>query len=134
MSATVTVIGNLVADPEIKSTNSGKTVANFAIAYSPRRPDGTNGETSFYNVTAWEYLADNLASSLRKGDRVMVIGRLRQDRWETEGGDKRSRLSITADEIGASLRFATVEVTKVAKSNGDSNGEAADVDDDLFVS
>lgn len=135
MSATVTVIGNLVADVELKETNSGKAVANFSIAYSPVRPDGTKGETSFYNITAWEYAALNLAATAHKGDRLVVIGRLRQDRWEAEDGTKRSRLNITADEVAVSLRFATAEITRTVKSsNGESNGEVVDADDDLFVS
>lgn len=136
MSATVTIIGNLTADPELRSTNSGKDVVNFSVAYSPTRPDGSKGEVSFYNCTAWEYLAVNLAASLRKGDRVVVIGRLRQDRWEQDG-EKRQKMTITVDEIAPSLRFATAEVTRVAKS--DSNGSAAvsedtPAEDDLFVS
>lgn len=134
MSATVTIIGNLTADPELTNTSTGKDLARFSVAYSPTRPDGSKGEVNFYDCTAWEYTARNLCASLKKGDRVVVVGRLRQDRWETEAGEKRSKLAIQVDEIAASLRFATVEATRTAKQDGDSNGQsAAQVDDDLFV-
>lgn len=115
MSATVTVIGNLTSDPELRQTNNGKSVMNFSLAYTPRRPDGTDGLTSYYEVTAWEYLAENIAASVKKGDRLIVVGRLSQQKWEDSDGQKRQKLVITADEVGGTMRFHTVEMNKVAK-------------------
>jgi len=117
MSATVTVIGNLTADPELRQTNSGKSVVNFSLAYTPRKPDGSDGTTSFYNIAAWEYLADNFAASFKKGDRLIVVGRLSQDRWQDKDNPEKTmtRLVITADEIGGTCRFHTMDMQKVTK-------------------
>jgi single-strand DNA-binding protein len=131
MSATITVIGNLTADPELKQTNSGKSVVNFSLAWTPRKPDGSDGQTSFYNIVAWEYLADNFASSFKKGDRLMVVGRVSQDRWEDkDSGKTMTRLAITADEIGGTCRFHTVEMTKVSFAKNDSSNNDAVVEED----
>jgi single-strand DNA-binding protein len=116
MSATITVIGNLTADPELRTTGSNKSVVNFALAYTPRKPDGSDGNTSFYQFTAWEYLADNFAASFKKGDRLIVIGRVSQDKWTDKDTEKTmSRLVITAEEIGGTCRFHTVDMSKVAR-------------------
>lgn len=123
MSANVTIVGNIVRDPELRTTSTGKSVVNFSVAYTPMQPDGSQGEANYYDVTAWQYLADNLAASLKKGDRVMINGRLRQDKWVNEAGENRSRLVVVADEIGASLRFATVETHKVAKRQAETTDQ-----------
>lgn len=133
MSANITIIGNLVGDPDLSVSPTGKSYVNFGVAHTPVRPDGTKGETSFYNVTAWEYLAENFATSFSKGDRVVVMARVKQDRWEKDG-EKRSKYSMIAEEIGASIRFATVDVTRNAKKVQDEEGTVTEVsDDDLFA-
>jgi single-strand DNA-binding protein len=133
MSATTTVIGNLTAEPELRQTNNGKSVINFSLAYTPRRPDGSDGQTSFYEITAWEYLADNIAASVKKGDRLLVVGRLSQQKWEDADGKNRSKLVITADEVCGTMRFHTLEMSRTAKravvedSAPDAEVEAEDI-------
>ncbi len=111
---TITVVGNLTRDPELRFTQTGRGVANFGIAVNRRYQ--VNGEwqeqTSFFNVVAWSTLGENAAASLNKGDRVIVFGRLEQRSWETPEGDKRSKIEVVADEIGPSLRWATAEIRK----------------------
>ena len=117
------IVGNLVDDPELRFTNNGTAVANLRVAVTQRiQQDGTwrDGETSFFKVNVWRGLAENLADSLSKGDRVMVSGRLRQRSWETAEGEKRSVTELEADEVGASLKFATAKVERV---QGRGNGE-----------
>jgi single-strand DNA-binding protein len=137
MSATITIIGNLTSDPELRQTNSGKSVVNFALAYTPRRPDGSDGQTSFYNITAWEFLADNMVASFKKGDRLVVVGRVSQDKWTDKDSDKvMTRLVITADEIGGTCRFHTVEMTKIqraAKVSEPVEGEQVEETEDIFA-
>ena len=119
----VTIVGNLAADPEVRSTPSGATVASFRVAVTPRVREGDqwrDGETSFFRCTAWRSLADNLAESVGKGTRVIVVGRLRQRSWETPEGDKRSVTEIEADEVGASLKWATAKVEQTSQRD---NGE-----------
>jgi single-strand DNA-binding protein len=119
-----TIVGNLVADPELRFTNTGTPVANLRVAVTSRVQDrdGTwrDGETSFHTVNVWRDQAHNLTDSLAKGDRVMVTGRLRQRSWETPEGDKRSVTEIEADEVGASLKWATAKVERASqRGNGD---------------
>src|SRR4029450_799245 len=114
-----TIVGNLVDDPEVRFTNTGTAVANMRVAVTQRiQQDGEwrDGDTSFLKVNVWRGQAEHLADSLAKGDRVMVTGRLRQRSWETPEGDKRSVTEIEADEVGASLKWATA---KVERSNGE---------------
>jgi single-strand DNA-binding protein len=110
---TTTIVGNLTEDPELRFTPNGAPVANFRVAVTPRRPDGKggweDGDTSFFQVTAWRSLAENVAESLTKGARVLVYGTLRQRSWETPEGDKRSVVEVQADEVGPSLRWATAK-------------------------
>lgn len=118
---TVTVIGNLTRDPELRFTANGKAVANLGIACNrlvSRPGEERREEVSFFNVTAWDSLGTNVADALHKGDRIVVTGRLQQRSWETDEGDKRSTVEITAEEIGASLRWATVAITKNARTEG----------------
>jgi single-strand DNA-binding protein len=120
-----TIVGNLVEDPELRFTNNGTAVANMRVAVTQRiQQDGQwrDGDTSYFRVNVWRGQAEHLADSLSKGDRVMVTGRLRQRTWETGEGEKRSVTELEADEVGASLKFATAKVERAA-SRG--NGERA---------
>ena len=115
-----TIVGNLVDDPELRFTNTGIAVANLRVAVTQRvQQDGEwrDGDTSFFKVNVWRGQAEHLAESLGKGDRVMVTGRLRQRSWETPDGEKRSVTEIEADEVGASLKWATAKVER-AQSRG----------------
>jgi single-strand DNA-binding protein len=118
-----TIVGNLVEDPEVRFTSSGIAVANLRVAVTQRvQQDGQwrDGETSFFKVNVWRGQAENLADSLSRGDRVMVTGRLRQRSWETPEGDKRSVTELEAEEVGASLKWATAKVERASqRSNGD---------------
>ena len=118
MSNSVTVVGNLTREPELRYTPSGAAVAKFGIAVN-RSYNNRNGDkveqTDFFDVTAWRELGENVAESLTVGSRVIVTGRLQQDRWENDGGEKRSKIFIVADEIGPSLRWATASITKTTR-------------------
>ena len=113
-----TVVGNLVDDPEVRFTSSGIAVANLRVAVTQRiqqEGEWRDGDTSFFKVNVWRGQAEHLADSLTKGDRVIVTGRLRQRSWETPEGDKRSVTEIEADEVGASLKFATAKVERATE-------------------
>ncbi|MGQ0678961.1 MAG: single-stranded DNA-binding protein [Actinomycetota bacterium] len=118
MSNTVTVVGNLTREPELRYTPSGAAVAKFGLAVN-RSYNNRNGDkveqTDFFDVTAWRELGENIAESLTVGSRVIVTGRMQQDRWENDGGEKRSKIFIVADEVGPSLRWATAAVTKTTR-------------------
>jgi single-strand DNA-binding protein len=116
-----TIVGNLVEDPEVRFTNNGIAVTNLRVAVTQRvQQDGQWRDTSFFKVNVWRGQTENLAESLGKGDRVMVTGRLRQRSWETPEGDKRSITEIEADEVGASLKWATAKVERTSqRDNGD---------------
>jgi single-strand DNA-binding protein len=111
--------GNLTRDPEIRYTREGQPNASFGIAVNRRwQPKGSEEweeSTSFFDVVCWRDLAENVALSLVKGARVVVTGRLEQRTWENEDGDKRSRIELVADDVGASLRFATAEITRTER-------------------
>ena len=109
---TVNVVGNITRDPELRYTPNGSSVANFSIAWNRRyeRNGEQVEEVSYFDVTCWGSLADNVSSSLVKGNRVMVTGRLDQRSWENQNGEKRSKIEITADDVAPSLRWASVEV------------------------
>jgi single-strand DNA-binding protein len=111
----VTLVGNLTEDPEVRVTPSGATVAGFRLAVTPRVREGDtwkDGETSFFRVSVWRQQAENLAESVGKGARVVVVGRLRTRSWETPEGDKRTVTEVEADEVAASLKFAQVSLHK----------------------
>ena len=122
--STVTVVGNLTRDPELRYTTGGRAAVNFGIAVSRRYQ--SNGQwqeqTSFLNVVAWGGLGENLAASVTKGARVIVTGRLEQRSWETAEGEKRSVVEIVADEIGPSLRWATCEVVRNERTTMNEGG------------
>jgi single-strand DNA-binding protein len=108
---TVTVVGNLATDPELRFTSTGTAVANFTVASSPRVFDKAtdqwrDGDTLFLRCTVWQQAAENLADSLTKGARVIVSGRLRQHSFETHQGDKRTSIELQVDEIGGAPRGA----------------------------
>ena len=112
---TLTLVGNLTADPEVRHTSSGATVASFTIASTPRVRDGdtwTDGEALFMRCTAWRQLAEHLAGAVRKGDRLLVVGRLRQRTYDTREGEKRTVVELEVDEAGPSLRYAAAEIRK----------------------
>jgi single-strand DNA-binding protein len=118
----VTLIGNLVEDPELRFTPSGIAMARIRIAVNRRWRDQAGDwqeQTSFFGGTLWREAAENAAESLQKGARVIVTGSLEQRQWETQDGDKRSVVELRIDEIGPSLRFATASVTKTARDGGD---------------
>ncbi len=119
---TVNVVGNATRDPELRFTPSGQAVANFGLAVNRRWQNRQTQEweeaVSFFDITCWGQLAENVAESIQKGTRVVVDGRLDQRSWETEQGDKRSKVEIVADEVAPSLRWATASVTKNERRDG----------------
>lgn len=122
MDNTMAVVGNLATDPEVRFTASGMAVANFTIASSPRVFDKESGQwrdgdTLFLRCTVWQQSAEYLADSLTRGTRVIVTGRLRQRSFETREGEKRTSMELQVDEIGVSLRYVTVSVTKTARND-----------------
>ena len=120
MSNNVTLIGNLVDDPELRFTPSGVALAKIRMAVN-RRWRGQDGEwqeqTSFFGGTIWREQAEQVAESLQKGARVIVSGRLEQRSWETDAGDKRSIVEVQIDEIGPSLRWATATVNRTQRND-----------------
>lgn len=117
----VTLIGNLVDDPELRFTPSGVAMAKIRFAVNRRYQD-RSGEwqenTSYFGGTVWRDMAENVAESLQKGMRVIVTGRLEQRSWETQEGEKRSTIEVSIDDIGPSVRWATASVTKTPRSTG----------------
>jgi single-strand DNA-binding protein len=111
----VTLVGNVTRDPELRFTPSGQATASFGLAVNRRWQDRQSGEwqeaTSFFDVVCWREMAENASESLSKGARVLVTGRLEQRSWESNG-EKRSKVEIVADELGPSLRWASAVVTK----------------------
>src|SRR3954468_24413743 len=113
---TVTLIGNIPRDPELRFTPSGQATATFGLAVNRRWQNRQTQEweeaTSFFDVVCWREMAENASASLTRGSRVIVTGRLEQRSWESQEGEKRSKIEVIADEIGPSLRWATAEVKK----------------------
>lgn len=126
----VTVVGNLVDDPELRFTPSGAAVANFRIASTPRTFDRqTNewkdGDALFLSCSVWRQAAENVAESLTRGMRVIVQGRLKQRSYETRDGEKRTVVELEVDEVGPSLTFASAKVTKSPRQGGGGGGSRA---------
>ncbi|WP_180214560.1 single-stranded DNA-binding protein [Phytohabitans suffuscus] len=124
---TITVIGNLTDDPELRFTPSGAAVAKFRVASTPRIMDRQSGEWKdgeplFLSCTVWRQAAENVAESLQRGARVIVSGRLKQRSYETREGEKRTVIELEVDEIGPSLRYATAKVQKMSRSGGGGGG------------
>jgi single-strand DNA-binding protein len=133
MANTTTITGNLTREPEIRYTKEGQATTQLGVAVNRRWQDRATQEwqegTSYFDVVCWRDLAENVALTLTKGMRVVVTGRLEQRSWENEEGERRSKVEITADEIGPSLRFATADVHKVERrstADGADGGVAAE--------
>lgn len=114
---TVTLCGNITADPELRFTPSGQATASFGLAINRKWTDKATNEkresVSFFDIVCWQEQAENASESLRKGDRVVIVGRLEQRSWEDrETGDKRYKIEVVAEEVGPSVRWATAVVTK----------------------
>ena len=137
---TITLVGNLTRDPELRFTTGGRGVASFGIAVGRRYQ--VNGEwqeqTSYFNITAWGQLGENAAATLAKGSRVIVTGRLEQREYTTRDGDKRTAIEVVADELGPSLRWATAQVERQSGQGGgggnrNANAGAANRADDPYM-
>ncbi|MCH7787869.1 MAG: single-stranded DNA-binding protein [Acidobacteria bacterium] len=122
---TVTVVGNITRDPELRFTPNGAAVTNFGLAWNKKNKDGED-ETSFFDVTCWRQLAENVSESLVKGSRVIVYGRLDQRSWENQDGDRRSKVEIIADDVAPSLKWATASITKNEYRGGSDGGNSGD--------
>jgi single-strand DNA-binding protein len=113
---TVCLVGNVTRDPELRYTTGGRGIASFGLAVNRRWQNKLTNEweeqVSFFNVTAWANLGENVCQSITKGARVIVSGRLEQRSWETDDGEKRSVIEVIADEVGPSMRWATCEITR----------------------
>ncbi|MGO4856905.1 single-stranded DNA-binding protein [Arthrobacter sp. 2MCAF14] len=120
---TITVIGNLTSDPELRFTPSGSAVANFTVASTPRTFDRQSnewkdGETLFLRASVWREAAENVAESLTKGMRVIVSGRLKSRSYETKEGEKRTVVELEVEEIGPSLRHAKAKINRTQRGTG----------------
>ncbi|HYO33499.1 MAG TPA: single-stranded DNA-binding protein [Nocardioidaceae bacterium] len=126
---TITLVGNLTDDPDLRFTPSGAAVANFTVASTPRFFDKqTNewkdSEALFLRCSIWRQAAENVAETLQRGARVIVTGRLKQRSYETREGEKRTTFEVEVEEIGPSLKYATAKVTKTSRSGGSSGGSS----------
>ena len=124
---TVTLVGNVTRDPELRFTNTGQANVTFGLAVNRRWQNRQTQEweeaTSFFDIVCWREMAENVSESITRGARVMVAGRLEQRSWETQEGERRSKVEVVADEIGPSLRWATAQVVKNERRGaGDSSG------------
>lgn len=124
---TITIVGNLTADPEIRVTNTGTVVASFTIAATPRVFDKTtgawkDGEALFMRCSAWRELGEHVGDSLAKGQRVIAAGRLKQRSYEDREGVKRTVVELDVEEVGPSLRYATAKAVKATRNSGTSVG------------
>ncbi len=123
----ITIVGNLVADPELRFTASGQPVATFRIASTPRIRDAASGEwkdgdSLFLTCNVWRQAAENVAESLQRGMRVIVSGRLKQRNYETKEGEKRTVYEVEVDDVGPSLRNASAKVTRANRTSGGGSG------------
>jgi len=120
----ITVVGNLVADPELRFTPAGQPVATFRVASTPRMRDAASGEwkdgdSLFLTCNVWRQAAENVAESLQRGMRVIVTGRLRQRNYETKEGEKRTVFEVEVDDVGPSLRNASAKVNRASRGGGE---------------
>jgi single-strand DNA-binding protein len=121
----VSLIGNLTDDPEVRFTPGGTQVGSFRLAVTPRVREGEgwkDGDTSFFRINLWRDLAAHAAESLSKGDRALVIGRLKARSWETPEGERRSVVEVEAEEVGPSLKWATAKPQRTRKAGNDKTG------------
>ncbi|MCY3785657.1 MAG: single-stranded DNA-binding protein [bacterium] len=121
---TVTIVGNATRDPELRFTPSGTPLCSFGVAWNRRFERGGEQveEVSFFDVTCWSSLAENVAESITKGARVVVSGRLDQRSWETPEGDRRSKVEIVADDVAPSLRWASAQIHRNEFREGNGTG------------
>jgi single-strand DNA-binding protein len=127
----MTLIGNVTADPELRFTQSGTAVANFSVAQTPRTRDRATGEwrdgqALFMRCTVWQDFAEHVAESLRRGMRVVVVGRLKQRSFETREGDKRTVVEMEVDSVGPDLRWQVATVQKASRGGQPQSGQPAD--------
>ncbi len=117
---TVTLVGNVTRDPELRFTQGGTAVASFGVAWNQRSGQGSQGEDKahYFDITCWRELAENVAESVTRGMRVVVYGRLDWRSWEGQSGEKRSAVQIVADEVTPSLRWATAAVNRNERRDG----------------
>jgi len=119
----VSVVGNATRDPELRFTPSGQAIATFGIAvnrsWRNKQTNEWDEAVSFFDVTCWAQMAENVAESVTKGMRVVVYGRLQQRSWESAPGERRSKVEVVADEIAPSLKFATAQMTRNDFRGGD---------------
>lgn len=122
----VVLVGNCTRDPELRFTASGQAVAAFGLAVNRRWQNRQTNEweeqVSFFDVTCWQQMAENVAETITKGARVVVSGRLQQSSWQTQDGDKRTKVEIVADEVAPSLRYATAQVVRNERREGFDGG------------
>jgi single-strand DNA-binding protein len=122
----VTLIGNVTRDPEMRFTPSGQATATFGLAvnrrWQNRQTQDWEEATSFFDIVCWRELAENASESIQRGMRIIVTGRLEQRSWETQEGEKRSKVEVVADEVGPSLRWASAQVTKNEKKGPSGGG------------
>lgn len=118
----VTLVGNCTRDPDLRFTAGGQAVATFGLAVNRRWQNRQTNEweeqVSFFDVTCWQQMAENVTETVTKGTRVVVTGRLEQRSWETQDGDKRSKVEVVADEVAPSLRYATAQVVRNERRDG----------------
>lgn len=127
----ITVTGNITSDPELKFINTGAAVVNFNVAESYKgRGDNAKEETYFWPVVVWNHLAENVANSIHKGQRVVVEGRLVQRSWETSEGERRTKTEILADSVGVELRFGTAQYTRSETTKPDATSDRRPFDED----
>ena len=136
---TITVIGNLTADPELRFTPAGAAVANFTVASTPRtfdrnKNEWVDGDALFMRCNIWREAAENVAESLTRGSRVIVSGRLKQRSYETREGEKRTVVELEVDEIGSSLKYATAKVKKADRKSGGARTTTTTTQDDPWGS
>ena len=134
----LTVVGNLTDDPQLRFLPNGTAMVKFAVASTPRTLDRQSGQWKdgdplFLTCTGWRDMAEHIAESVAKGTRVVVTGRLRLSRWETDEGEKRSAYGLDVDEIGPSLRFAQAKVQKTSRAKPGDGFTPADVPDDAWT-
>ncbi len=123
----VQVVGNVTRDPELRFTTGGVAVCSFGIAWSPSRRnpqtgEWEDGETSFFNCSAWRDLGENIAASISKGTRVVVTGSVRARDWEDRDGNKRTSIEIDVEDCAPSLKWAQAQVERTSRSSGNSGG------------
>ncbi len=134
----ITVTGNLTGDPELRFTPAGVAMVKFTVASTPRVYDRAkneyrDGDPLFLTCTGWRDMAEHIAESRSKGARVVVVGRLRLSRWETDEGEKRSAYGLEVDEVGPSLRFATAKITKTTRTKASDGFTPDSVPDDAWA-